>query len=59
MDKTYRAFCIFATAVFALNVVYSIPTKLIQGRLAEDWLHSVLHLLSGTSPAKPTNTYPT
>ena len=46
MDKTYRAFCIFATAVFALNVVYSIPTKLIQGRLAEDWLHSVLHLLA-------------
>ncbi len=46
MDKTYRAFCIFATAVFSLNVAYSIPTKLIQGRLAEDWLHSVLHLLS-------------
>ncbi len=51
MNKTYRAFCKFATAVFVLNVVYSIPTKLIQQRLAGDWLHSVLHLLSAVFAA--------
>jgi len=51
LNKTYRAFCKFATAVFVLNVVYSIPTKLIQERLAEDWLHSVLHLLSAVFAA--------
>ncbi len=46
MDKTYRLYCRIATVVFVINTVYPLTTKLLQERLAEDWLHSVLHLCS-------------
>ena len=32
--------------MFVINSVYPLTTKLLQERLAEDWLHSVLHLCS-------------
>ena len=46
MNRAYRLYCRIATIVFVLNTVYPLTTKLLQERLAEDWLHSVLHLCS-------------
>ena len=46
MDRTYRLYCRIAAAAFVLFFVYPVTTKLLQERLAEDWLHSVLHLCS-------------
>jgi hypothetical protein len=46
MDWAYRLYCRIATVVFVINTVYPLTTKLLQERLAEDWLHSVLHLCS-------------
>jgi hypothetical protein len=46
MDHTYRLYCRIAAAAFVIFFVYPVTTKLLQGRLAEDWLHSVLHLCS-------------
>ncbi len=46
MESAYRLYCRIATVVFVLNTVYPLTTKLLQERLAEDWLHSVLHLCS-------------
>ena len=44
MQRAYRLYSRVATGVFVLIAVYTVPTKLFQERLAEDWLHSVLHL---------------
>ncbi len=44
MNKAYRLYCRIVTVVFVINAVYPVTTKLLQERLAEDWLHSVLHL---------------
>ena len=64
MDRAYRLYGRIATVVFGVNTVYPLATKLLQERLAEDWLHSVLHLCaalfglyagwyaSNTAPAK-------
>ena len=46
MDRAYLLYCRIATVVFVVNTVYPVTTKLLQERLAEDWLHSVLHLCS-------------
>ncbi len=46
MNKTYRLYCRIATIVFVINTLYPVTTKLLQERLAEDWLHSTLHLCS-------------
>ena len=46
MDHTYRLYCRIAAVAFVVFVVYPVTTKLLQGRLAEDWLHSVLYLCS-------------
>ena len=46
MKSAYSLYCRFATVVFIINTVYPVTTKLLQERLAEDWLHSVLHLCS-------------
>ncbi len=46
MDHTYRLYCRIAAAAFVIFFVYPVTTKLLQGRLAEDWLHSILHLCS-------------
>jgi hypothetical protein len=47
MAGVYRRYCQTAAVVFILIAVYTVPAKLPQGRLADDWLHSVLHLCSG------------
>ena len=46
MERAYLLYCRIATVVFVVNTVYPLTTKLLQERLAEDWLHSVLHLCS-------------
>ncbi len=46
MNRAYRAYCRIATVVFVVNTIYPVTAKLLQERLAEDWLHSVLHLCS-------------
>ena len=46
MNKAYRLYCRVATVVFVVFFVYAVTTKLLQERLCEDWLHSVLHLCS-------------
>ena len=46
MNKAYRLYCRIATVVFVINTLYPVTIKLLQERLAEDWLHSALHLCS-------------
>jgi hypothetical protein len=45
----YRLYCRIAAGVFALFTVYPVATKLLDGRLAHDWAHSVLHLFSAVA----------
>jgi hypothetical protein len=47
MAGIYRRYCQTAAVIFLLITVYTVLIKLVQGRLADDWLHSVLHLCSG------------
>jgi uncharacterized membrane protein YfcA len=47
MAWVYRRYCQTAAVIFILITVYTVLTKLAQGRLADDWVHSVLHLCSG------------
>ena len=47
MARWYRLYCQIAALVFVLVTVYNVPTKLLHGRLADDWTHSLLHLGSG------------
>jgi hypothetical protein len=42
----YQRYFRVAAVVFALYTVYPVVTKLLDGRLAHDWAHSVLHLVS-------------
>jgi hypothetical protein len=42
----YRRYCQVAAFVFAAYTVYPVVTKLIEDRLAHDWAHSALHLVS-------------
>ena len=44
MGRAYRLYCRIGTVGFFLTTVYPLTTKLLQERLADDWLHSVLHL---------------
>ena len=46
MNKANRLYCRIATVVFVVFFAYPVITKLLQERLSEDWLHSVLHLCS-------------
>ena len=46
MERAYRLYCRIAAVVFVINTIYPVTTKLLQERLADDWLHSVLHLCS-------------
>jgi hypothetical protein len=44
MEQAYRRYCKAAAVAFVLVTLYTVPTKLLRGRLEEDWAHSVLHL---------------
>jgi hypothetical protein len=44
MEQAYRRYCKVAAVGFVLVTLYTVPTKLLQGRLGHDWAHSVLHL---------------
>ena len=51
MQRAYRPYCKAAAVAFVLVTVYTVPTKLLQGRLGHDWAHSVLHLGSAVVAA--------
>lgn len=46
MERAYLLYCRIGAVVFVINTLYPVTTKLLQERLADDWLHSVLHLCS-------------
>jgi hypothetical protein len=46
VNRSYYLFCRIATVVFATNTIYPVAVKVYQQRLAGDWLHSLLHLMS-------------
>jgi len=41
-----RVYCRIAAVVFLLFTLYPLITKLLEHRLAHDWAHVVLHLIS-------------
>lgn len=41
-----RVYCRIAAVVFLLFTVYPLITKLLEHRLAHDWTHGLLHLVS-------------
>jgi hypothetical protein len=51
MARACRRYCQLAAVVFVVVTVYTVATKSIDGRLAHDWLHSVLHVGSATAAA--------
>jgi hypothetical protein len=51
MQQAYRRYCQAAAVAFMLVTLYTVPTKLLQGRLGHDWAHSVLHLGSAVLTA--------
>jgi hypothetical protein len=51
MEQAYRRYCQVAAVAFVLVTLYTVPTKLLQGRLGHDWAHSVLHLCSAVLAA--------
>lgn len=46
MNHAYILYCRIAAVIFIINTLYPVMIKLSQQRLAHDWFHSVLHLLS-------------
>jgi hypothetical protein len=44
LEGAYRLYCRIAAIGFVLITVYPVSVKLLEQRLAQDWLHSVLHL---------------
>lgn len=44
-----RTFTRVAGAVFVLVVAYTLASKLPEGRMSSDWLHSALHLASAAA----------
>ena len=47
----YQRFCRVATVIFLLFTLYPLVVKLVEHRLAHDWLHGVLHLGSAAFAA--------
>ena len=47
----FRRFCRFAAGAFALVVLYTLIVKLPSGELADDWLHTALHVATGAGLA--------
>jgi len=46
VNRAYVLYCRIAAVIFIVNTVYPVMVKLFQQRLAHDWFHSFLHLLS-------------
>ncbi|HEX6036052.1 MAG TPA: hypothetical protein VFY83_16560 [Anaerolineales bacterium] len=46
MNRAYTLYCRIAAVIFIVNTLYPVMVKLFQHRLAHDWFHSFLHLLS-------------
>jgi hypothetical protein len=46
-ERRYVLFCRGAAVAFALVVVYTLAVKIPTGGLQRDWLHTVLHMVSG------------
>lgn len=46
MNHAYTLYCRIAAVIFIVNTFYPVTIKLLQHRLAHDWFHSILHLLS-------------
>jgi hypothetical protein len=44
MQLAYRRYCQAGAVAFVVVTLYTVPTKLLQGRLGDDWAHSVLHV---------------
>lgn len=51
MSRSYRFYSRIAAVVFAAYTVYPVVDKLIEQRLADDWAHSALHLVSAVFAA--------
>ena len=51
MEQAYRRYCRAAAAALVLVTLYTVPSKLLQGRLDQDWAHSALHLGSAVLAA--------
>jgi hypothetical protein len=51
MQQAHRRSCKAAAAAFVLVTLYTVPTKLLQGRQGHDWAHSVPHLGSAVLAA--------
>jgi hypothetical protein len=47
----YRIYCRAATVVFVLFTAYPLVGKVMEDRLAHDWAHSALHLVSACAGA--------
>jgi hypothetical protein len=48
VNRAYYVFCRIAAIVFIVNTLYPVAIKVAQHRLAHDWLHSLLHLISAS-----------
>ena len=46
---TYQGYARLAAVVFFAITAYTVAVKVGQDRLADDWLHSVLHICSGAA----------
>ena len=51
LARASRLFCRYAAVVFVGITAYTLATKGLGGRLAGDWMHSVLHLGSAAVAA--------
>jgi hypothetical protein len=51
IDRAYLLYCRVAAILFAGFTFYPLVTKVLEHRLAHDWAHTALHLLSGLMAA--------
>ena len=51
MGRACRWYCRYVAVVFAGISAYTVVTKSLDGRLAGDWLHTVLHVASAAVAA--------
>ena len=51
LPRACRVFCRYSAMVFVGITVYTVPAKALGGHLADDWMHSLLHLGSAAVAA--------